>query len=217
MKIIDAPIDKYFHLNIPESVVLHVDLGTEEGTLATLRGTKSVSYHFYVPKRPGVVYQFVDIHNGAWHAGQTYNPTKEARYFYKGANANKHSVGICYEGRAVDKNGNIAVDESKAVNGQLATKSQVERIAAIMEAYDLDKRPLFAHQEITSYKPRVVLTVKDKVVKQLDIKNKSIKKIVKKPTKLPIKAMRPHKKRTKELKYYTTKELIAELLRRFNS
>lgn len=147
--------------------VAHVDLGTYRGTLSTLRGSKSASYHIYLPRHEEVIVEFVPYEGGAWHAGKKANPTPRAQQIIGDGDANLNSFSICYEGLPVDRNGRYTSDWDKVVDGQKATDSQVQRAIYAMEHYGTIDLPLLSHKEITSYKPASVLDFNERIRKAL--------------------------------------------------
>lgn len=149
--------------------VTHVDLGTYKGTLATLRGTKSASYHLYIPRENDhQIIEFVPFDKGAWHAGKKANATERANKIVGDTDANLNTFSICYGGRAVDKYGKVTYDWSKAVDGQQPTDSQVARAAWALEYYGTVDLPLLSHKELTSYKPASVLRFNELIRAMLD-------------------------------------------------
>lgn len=172
------PIEKYFETNTPRANVLHVDLGTAEGTFNHLKNVASASYHFYIPKEGNEIWQFVPVEKGAWHAGikeiAKYKPSQRAIDFFdldQGRSVNTQSVGICYEGRGIDASGNVTSDWDKVVDGERASDEQVEKAVWLIKNLGLEKLPLFAHKEITIWKPKCVLDFKERVAKGLEDEN----------------------------------------------
>lgn len=144
--------NKCWHGNNPrKAIILHTDLGTYKGTYDWIfNGSKSVSYNYYVRKN-GEVYEWVPQHKQAWHTGVVYQPTHRAKLIFDGSNPNKMSVGICYEGK-----------------GEKANDKQVKAIVNLIKDLGLKDKPIFAHVELTSYKPKVVLDCKERVQKDLN-------------------------------------------------
>lgn len=176
-----------------EYTVLHVDLGTAKGTYNHLKNVASASYHDYIPRSGNDIYNFVPHDKGAWHSGKVSNPS----VIYPSGSPNRKSYGLCYEGRPVDKNGRPTFNWDNVVDGERASDSQVLRAAhRIIDAGMADK-PIFAHQELTSYKPKIVLDFRDRVVAK-------IKELVEPvPTAIPV-----------LLSTATNDQLLAELKRR---
>lgn len=169
MKIEKYPIDKFYpNDNDVKCVVVHVDLGTETGTKNHLKNVASASYHDYVPKRENAVIQFVDTKHGAWHAGKQYKPNTVGFEALKGASANRNSYGICLEARPVDKNGNVTFDWNKAVDGEMPSDDQIARATEMIKKRGYADLPIIAHVDITSYKPKVVLKIVEKIKKNLE-------------------------------------------------
>lgn len=137
-------------VNLKKAVVLHTDLGSYVGTYDEIfNGTRSVSYNYYVRKN-GDVYEWVPAYKQAWHAGVVHNPTPRAKVLFGHTNPNEVSVGICYEGR-----------------GGNATERQIEAIAGLLRSQSIDHLPIFAHKEITSYKPEAVADCRTRVERAL--------------------------------------------------
>lgn len=152
------------------AVMTHIDLGNKNGTDATLRGTKSASYHIYIPRENDhEIIEYVPFDKGAWHAGVLNNPTERAKKILGSEVVpNLECFAICYGGRGVDKNGRITGDWSKVVNGQPPTPSQIKRAAWVMETYGVEELPLIAHVETTDYKPSIVLQFNEEIRKTLE-------------------------------------------------
>jgi len=144
-------VDKHTPTVDPKAWVLHTDLGTAFSTTQTITGSKSVSYNWYI-KKNGDVIEFVPEQYGAWHAGYISDPTVRAVTLFNlkqtkkptdpdgwEPNVNGYSWSICYEGK-----------------GERATKAQVESAVEIIRSKETKELPLIAHQELTSYKPKVV-------------------------------------------------------------
>ena len=149
MNLVKKHTFKHFDTNDPSSIIFHIDLGTEKGTLDwILNGTKSVSYNYYI-SRKGTIYELVPFSKGAWHSGVVHRPTDKAKAFYGNTNPNKKSIGICYEGRTV---------KTKANDKQI--KACAELISQVLPKVD----HYFTHQEVTSYKPEIVSDFKERVL-----------------------------------------------------
>lgn len=128
----------------PKCYVLHCDLGTEESTRGVIVDSpKSVSYNYYINK-DGEVIEYVPFGFEAWHSGVVHNPTPEAKKFFGNKNPNSMSVGICFESRGEDANA-----------------KQEQAIRDLISEHGL--MPIFAHKEITSYKPQAPLNLKRKL------------------------------------------------------
>jgi len=177
---------KCYNTNTPKAIVLHVDLGTERSTRNTIFGTASASYHYYIPRHGNYYIEYVPPHKGAWHAGKKSNPNHRAQELFGDEDVNLNSISICYEGRGVDIYGNPSWEWSKVVDGELANDKQVRIAQEIIKDYDL---PLFAHREITSYKPKSVLDFKDRVQETFVC----------------------------NLRQFSTKELTGEIIRRYKT
>jgi N-acetyl-anhydromuramyl-L-alanine amidase AmpD len=180
-KTIKHPINKHYDTpSTMEYTVVHVDLGNLKGTINTLEGHKSASYHDYVDRDSENIYEFVDAKKySAWHSGHLSKPTKAFTKLFGYKNPNRHSYGICYGGRGVDRNGRIARSWDRnspygAVDGQKATESQIERLMYKIIEKGMNKKPIFAHVELTSYKPKAVLYAVNELKKRLEVYNKSL-------------------------------------------
>jgi len=154
MKIVKRHTWKHYNFGTPESIIFHIDLGTERGTTNwILTGPKSISYNYYIPRHGEYVIEFVPYQYGAWHSGVVSDPTPKAEKFYAGMNPNKRSIGICYEGKTVNTKPNAKqIALAKELNEYLKKKTNIKEH--------------FAHVEITDYKPKVVLEFKDAVLKK---------------------------------------------------
>lgn len=144
--------------NTHESIVLHTTLGsTYVGAYETLR-IRHLSYHFIIDE-DGEVYQLVDLERSAWHAGVKSGTNLRARAFYGADNPNRRSVGIAFvrngHERLTDAQRDTAVQLIKWIGSQTGVR------------YNRDN--IFAHYEITNYKPyEVLVPYRDQVVEGLE-------------------------------------------------
>jgi N-acetylmuramoyl-L-alanine amidase CwlA len=167
-KLTQVPIPKFYNTNKAKAVVFHVDLGTYHGTVNHLKNVASASYHLYLRRYVDEVVQFVPLNKGAWHAGRKSNPNARAVKLFGSGSVNKQSVGICYEGRPVDKNGRVTSNWELAVDGEKATDRQVDLAVWTLNEFGIQKLPIFSHREITSYKPPCVIDFVLRVNKRLE-------------------------------------------------
>lgn len=140
---------KCYELYGANAIIGHIDLGTEEGTKnEILNGTRSVSYHWYIPRHAKYVIEYVPEDKGAWHAGVLHEPQPELAKLLGGANGilesgepNRYAYGICYEGRTTST---------------APTQAQLELAKQLLMVKKIDHLPIIAHWQVTSYKPRIV-------------------------------------------------------------
>lgn len=164
---------KSYPTNEVKAVVLHVDLGTYVSTYNTINGVASASYHDYVRSDKNEIVEYIPTNRGAWHAGKRSGETSEVKRVFGAESANRQSYGLCYSGRPVDAQGNVNWDWSKVVNGERATDEQVDMAARRIIDKGYDKLPIFAHVELTSYKPKIVLDFKARVLDRIKELQKS--------------------------------------------
>lgn len=114
------------------TIVLHSTGGSKKGDLATLSGNDRkhlVSCHYYIT-RAGEVYQLVQDHDVAWHAG--------ACLFNGERDLNSHSIGIELE------------NDNKGT--QLYPKVQMDRVidltATLIQKYTIPLSRLVRHADI---------------------------------------------------------------------
>jgi hypothetical protein len=131
------------------AIIGHIDLGTEAGTInEILNGTKSASYHWYIPRHAKYVIEFVPKEKTAWHAGRLSNPEAGLAKLLGGPNEriesgepNNYAYGICYEG----------IDANTPPNDE-----QIDLAAQLMRRKKIHTLPVVAHYQVTDYKPRIV-------------------------------------------------------------
>jgi len=165
---------KYPNLNPDLAIVLHVSLGDKQRTVnhLSLKSTKS-SYHDFIPK-DGETIRFVELKDGAWHAGRYNKPLTWVTELLRGRNPNKCTIGICYEGEPVDKYGNVTYDWDKVVDGEKATEKQIDDAVMLIKTYPKSAQEHFiAHTEIADDKPDCVLDFKHRVIDRLEEKEVS--------------------------------------------
>jgi len=140
----------------PKCYILHTDLGTEKSTHDLIvHSNKTVSYNYYINKK-GELIEYVPAGWTAWHAGVVHNPTPEAKKFFGSKNPNSMSIGICFEGMGEDAND--------------------KQYEAIKKIIDENPMPVFAHKELTDYKPQAPLNLKRKL--EINPKEKPPLKVV---------------------------------------
>jgi hypothetical protein len=144
------------------AVIGHIDLGTELGTInEILNGTRSASYHYYIPRHAKYIIEFVPIEKGAWHAGVVHQPDQELLgqllggddKFITSGEPNRYTVGVCYEGATI---------------GTEPTPSQIKLAHQLVLLKKIENLPWYSHWQITSYKPRIVSKFVDGVNKLLN-------------------------------------------------
>ena len=162
MKIVEdflSPLEEYsWSGNTHESIVLHTTLGhSYEGAEETLK-IRHLSYHYIIDEL-GVIRQLVPIDRSAWHAGVKSGQNLRATVFYGDTNPNRRSVGIAFvrfgHERLTDAQRDSAVWLIKEIGKQTGIR------------YNRDN--IFAHYEVTSYKPYEVFSpYRDQVIEGLE-------------------------------------------------
>lgn len=152
------PQNKYswVGLNNPDSIVLHTLLGSIEGSDAWLEEI-NLSYHYMISEE-GELTKLVNHKNAAWHSGIKHNPNERARNHYKDLNPNVLSIGIAFERKGESELTKEQVQACDALIGKLEKEFKI----------DFNDENIFAHQEITSYKPREVLNYRLQVLEGLE-------------------------------------------------
>jgi hypothetical protein len=136
-------------LRAENAVIGHIDLGTEQGTInEILNGTRSASYHWYIPRHAKYVIEFVPKEYAAWHAGRLSNPEYGLEGLLGGPNEqiesgepNWYAFGICYEG----------IDSTTP-----PTDAQIDLGAQLMRMKKIHELPIIGHYQVTDYKPLIV-------------------------------------------------------------
>ena len=147
MNIINIPSPN-FHTGrrgfTPQAIVIHIMEGTLEGTDSWFASTRSqVSAHYGIGKS-GLVHQYVQEGDTAFHAGRVNAPSwsliKQSGNVY--INPNFYTIGIEHEGD----------DESEWTDIQYATSSALIRDIGSRWAIPLDRQHIIGHHEIYSLK-----------------------------------------------------------------
>lgn len=149
------PVDSYsWEGNTQESIVLHTTLGTTyKGAEDTLK-IRHLSYHYVIDK-DGSIYQLVDISRSAWHTGVRSNPNLRVRTFYGNDNPNRRSIGIAF----------VRFNESELTREQRDAAVWLIKEIGKQTGVRFNASNIFAHVEITDYKPKEVLTpYRDQVI-----------------------------------------------------
>jgi N-acetylmuramoyl-L-alanine amidase len=124
----------------PEAIVVHIMDGTfDAGETVCLDPTTQKSAHYGV-SRAGVVHQYVDENDTAFHAGIVVNPTW--RLLKAGVNPNFYTCGIDHEGKPDD----VWPDEQLSASAAL-----ILQIAARW-AIPLDSDHIIRHDQIRASK-----------------------------------------------------------------
>ena len=84
----------------PKGIVIHIQEGTQEGTIQWFKNPKSqASAHFLVGKN-GHIIQMVNTEDTAWHCGVVSHP--KWQHIIQGVNPNFYTIGIEFEGTTKD-------------------------------------------------------------------------------------------------------------------
>lgn len=144
--------------NTHESIILHTTLGNSYiGAHETLR-IRHLSYHFIIDE-DGEVYQLTDINRSAWHAGVKSKPNLRVRSFFGSDNPNRRSIGIAFVRNGHDRITGAQRDAAVSLIKWLGAQTGVR--------YNRDN--IFAHYEVTDYKPyEVLVPYRDQVVEGLE-------------------------------------------------
>lgn len=142
------------------AIIGHIDLGTEAGTINEIvNGTRSASYHWYIPRHAKYVVEFVPQDKAAWHAGVIHEPVDEVQGLFGGEDGNIdsgepnwYSYGICYEGLTTSTK---------------PTDAQIKLAVELVKYKKLDHLPWVEHWKVTSYKPKIVTEFVEGVQKLL--------------------------------------------------
>jgi len=135
----------------PEIVVIHIMLGTMEGTISWFKNPKSYASAHYLVAKDGRVVQMVKDENGAWHAGNIDRPSENAKRILKKnglgiwINPNKYSLGIECEGKAGDR----------WTEPQMSSLAELVKTLCVRFGIPQDRLHIMDHQDITSYKPQL--------------------------------------------------------------
>lgn len=145
-----------------EAIVLHVDLGTEAGTInEILNGSKSASYNVYFPRHGQYVIEFVPLDQKSWHAGRVFEPTERAKNLVGGSDRlvssgepNLVALGACFEALTTSTE---------------PTQAQIKLAVEYFRWKKIDHLPFIEHWQITSYKPKNVTKYLEAVVELLEV------------------------------------------------
>lgn len=112
-------------------VIVHANAGTLEGTLAWMQNPDAnVSYHYLIALHGGV-YQLVDEHERAWHAGRS--------QWENDSNLNDLSVGVAIE----------SLEGSDSQVTALQYEALLTLIADIQARYDIPSKYVLGHKEVS--------------------------------------------------------------------
>lgn len=147
--------DHSWRRNRPQSIIFHTLLGSVDGSYSWLDKV-NLSYNYIIDK-DGTIYEQVPYNRSAWHAGIMDNPTKRVKDFFI-ANPNVDSVGVAFA-----RNGEGELTEAQ-------TKAAIDLIGYLEDETGNEYTPenMFAHNEISSYKPEEVLDYKHQIIKRME-------------------------------------------------
>lgn len=146
----------------PEIIVVHIMLGTMDGTISWFKNPKSYSSAHYLVGKNGHVVRMVKDTDAAWHAGRVHKPSENAKRVLKKnswggyINPNKYSLGIECEGKL----------------GDHWTEPQMKSLAELVNSLCgnhkilKDRLHIVDHQDIASYKPQLEAWVTE-IIKRL--------------------------------------------------
>lgn len=124
------------------AIVDHIMVGTMAGTLSWFRNPAAkVSAHYGVG-RNGLVVQYVDDADTAWHAGSMVRPSAELVLERRGENPNRWTIGIEHEGDGTDEGTPEQVEASAHLHALLSDRHGIP----------LDRRHVILHREIRADK-----------------------------------------------------------------
>jgi N-acetyl-anhydromuramyl-L-alanine amidase AmpD len=159
MKIIKKHTSKKFDTNDPKSIIFHIDLGTEAGTINEIFNTSNpVSYNYYITTS-GEIYEFVPYKYGSWHAGRKLKPIKRARDFFGDINPNKKSIGICYEG-------STATTKATSLQVQSCAWLIMNKLPTVEEYFTHKDTAIDKSIVVKDFQNRVLKFIKDSGVSQ---------------------------------------------------
>lgn len=142
-------------------IIGHIDLGTEAGTVnEILNGSRSASYHWYIPRHANYVIEFVPKEKSSWGAGVLHEADQSLGKLLGGANEliesgepNNYAYNICYEGRYTTSSPN---------------EGQIELAVKLMKEKGIDHLRIEPHWKVTSYKPIIVTEFTEGIKKLLN-------------------------------------------------
>lgn len=125
----------------PRAIVIHIMQGTMSATDSWFGSTRSqVSAHYGVGES-GVVHQYVQEGDTAWHAGRVASPTW--KLIKRGVNPNLYTIGIEHEGWTGRAWSEV----------MLATSAELVAEIALRWSIPLDRDHVIRHRDIYALKP----------------------------------------------------------------
>ena len=116
-----------------EAVVIHIVDGGIAGCDATFASSSLTlrrSAHYCVAKS-GVIHQYVDEEDTAFHAGRVQNPTAQIVLSKKLVNPNLYTIGIEHEGRATDTWSDTQYDASAELLADISDRyTELDKLSA---------------------------------------------------------------------------------------
>jgi N-acetylmuramoyl-L-alanine amidase len=125
-----------------DMVVIHVTEGDAASVVSWFSNPSAdVSAHYMV-RKDGVVVQFVDEADTAWHAGRVVEPTADLVIERQGWNPNGYSIGIEHEGDGTHE----------LTDAQRASSIALIQDICARHSIPIDRRHIVGHHEI--FKPK---------------------------------------------------------------
>lgn len=125
-----------------DMIVIHVTEGDAASVVSWFNNPDAQVSAHYMVRQDGVVVQFVDEEDTAWHAGRVSAPTAELVIDRTPSNPNGFSIGVEHEGDGT---------EPLTLAQRIASVSLVRDICA-RRAIPLDRRHIVGHHEIYALK-----------------------------------------------------------------
>lgn len=123
-------------------IVIHVTEGDADAVTVWFNDERSAVSAHYMVRKDGVVVQFVDEADTAWHAGRVHGCTASLVLARIPANPNGYSIGIEHEGSGHE----LLTDAQRAASLELI------RAIAARHSIPLDRTHIVGHREIFDFK-----------------------------------------------------------------
>ena len=144
----------------PNVLVLHTTLGSLQATTSHFLIPNNVSAHYAID-RNGDIVQYVELNQGAWHAGRRHKPSLRAKAVLPKEiwgslkNPNRYTIGLEFvSGYDIDRDGVLERWEQLYTPKQMKTGARLvlDKIEPELNV-TYDPAHILTHKDIASYKP----------------------------------------------------------------